>query len=66
MSWLTWLINLLFGGAKQSTTDQQLGKVEQQKDDATASNKDDERAQQIDTADSGLTDAELAAKLRRP
>lgn len=63
--WIEWLLDLLVGGSKRSATDQQLGRAAQQRDDATASNQEAQRAQQIDQKVHGDSDAALDAELQR-
>jgi hypothetical protein len=65
-TWLQWIINFLFGGNKQSGTDQALGKVQQSNTDLATANKDDQRANEIDQQVSRDSDAELDDELRNP
>ncbi|HEY1806076.1 MAG TPA: hypothetical protein VGG45_16500 [Terracidiphilus sp.] len=64
--WISWLLGWLFGGTKQSATDQQLGQAQQQNADLRQTAKDDARAAQIDQQVDGMTDAQLDEALKRP
>lgn len=61
---IQFVLSLLGIGAPDKS--EQLGRVEQQRDDQAESAKEAEGAKEIDENNSRLSDAELAAKLQRP
>jgi len=65
-AWLQGILDWLLGRTAQASADQQLGKVAQQRDDAVATNKDDERAKEIDQSVDAMSHDELVQKLKKP